>query len=67
MSRAEKRALKRQQKNVKHQAKSPNTPWQGQLLKVFRMGPPMPDQDQTMIREEFEDKLRQHRDQVFKP
>ena len=66
LSRAEERALKRRQKKrTNTQAKSPNTPWQGQLLKVFRMGPPMPDQDQIMIREEFENKLRQHRDQVL--
>ena len=64
LTRAEKRALKRRRKR-KSQLKKARIPWEGQLLKVFRLGPPMPDQDQALIREGFENKLRRHRDKIL--
>ena len=64
LTRAEKRALKRRRKR-KPQLKKARIPWEGQLLKVFRLGPPMPDQDQAVIREGFENKLRRHRDKIL--
>lgn len=63
-TRAEKRAIKRRQKR-RSRATANHVPWEGQLLKVFRLGPPMPDQDQAVIREEFEKKLRNHRDKIL--
>ena len=64
LTRAEKRAIKRRRRR-KSQLKKTHVPWEGQLLKVFRLGPPMPDQDQVIIRENFENKLRRYRDKVL--
>lgn len=63
LSRAEKRALKRRQRRNRYKTQAENIPWEGQILKVFRLGPPMPNQDQEALREDFEQKLRQYREQ----